>query len=155
MLSMDEAAWALCYRRGAHSGAASAAIGGIVGEDLLMKHTTLAVVLLALAAAPTAASGPGPCDGRYQGLLTVKSARGASAAEMQWTVRDTKLFGGFEGPSGLFMVEATIDAGCRIVAGTAHDYAEGSPMPVIGTVTEGVFRHNGPIDVSYRMNREP
>ncbi|MCK6450829.1 MAG: hypothetical protein L6R19_08240 [Alphaproteobacteria bacterium] len=118
-----------------------------------MRYAVLAIAILA--AAGEAAAAPGPCDGRYLGLLTVKSERGASAAEMQWTVRDTKLYGGFEGPSGLFMIEATVDASCRIVAGTAHDYAEGAPMPVIGTVTEGVFRHNGPIDVTYRMNRAP
>ena len=46
------------------------------------------------------------------------------------------------------------DAGCRIVTGSASDYAEGLPMPVVGTVTEGIFRHNGQVDVSYRMNRE-
>jgi hypothetical protein len=82
----------------------------------VLLPAALAVLVDCAGAAPAAANGP--CDGRYLGLLTVKSSRGASAAEMQWTVRDTKLFGGFEGPSGLFMV-------------------------------------NGPIDVSYRMNREP
>lgn len=117
-----------------------------------MRFAVLVAAACALSAPALASS---PCDGRYHGLLTVKNARGASAAEMQWTVRGTKLYGGFEGPSGLFMVEGTVDAGCRIVTATAHDYAEGVPMPVVGTVTEGIFRHNGQIDVTYRMNREP
>ena len=96
-----------------------------------------------------------PCDGRYQGLLTVRSAQGLSAAPMQWTVREGHLYGGFEGPTGLFMVEATVNASCAIVAGAASDYAESAPMPLVGTVTEGKFQHNGAVDVTYAMKRAP
>lgn len=96
----------------------------------------------------------GPCDGRYQGMLTVQGQKGASVAPMQWTVRDTVLYGAFEGPSGIYMIEATVDAACNVVKGVASDYVDGAPMPMAGTVTEGLFRHNGPVRVTYRMRKE-
>ena len=43
-----------------------------------MRHT-LALVFALLAAGPAAAAG---CDGRYEGLLTVKSAQGMSVAPL-------------------------------------------------------------------------
>ena len=116
-----------------------------------MRNAWTAFYLLCGAAAAHAA----PCDGRYEGLLTVKSAQGMSAAPLQWTVREGHLYGGFEGPTGLFLVEATVNAACAIVAGAANDYDQSSPMPLVGTVTEGRFQHNGPVDVTYAMKRAP
>ena len=111
----------------------------------------LSVIAVASAnAVPTLAAA---CDGRYEGLVTVKSGQGLSVAPMQWTVREGRLYGAFEGPSGLFMVEATVNAACTIIAGAANDYDISAPMPVVGTVTEGQFRHNGPVSVTYQMKR--
>lgn len=93
------------------------------------------------------------CDGRYEGIVQVKSTRGLSVAPLQWRVREGRLYGAFEGPSGLFMVEATVDAACKIVAGAANDYNVSAPMPLEGTVIEGTFRHNGPVDVTYQMKK--
>jgi hypothetical protein len=109
------------------------------------------LLLAAVAASPGLAAGP--CDGRYLGTLTVQGDRGVSVAPLTWTVRDTAIYGGFEGPAGLFLIEGTVDAGCNIVKALASDYEAGEPMPVVGTVTEGVFRHNGPVRVSYRMKK--
>jgi hypothetical protein len=95
------------------------------------------------------------CEGRYEGLVTVKSAQGMSVAPLQWTVRDGKLFGGFEGPNGLYMVEATVDAKCKIVLGYANDYDVSAPMLVEGTVTEGSLKHNGPVTVTYKVELLP
>lgn len=95
------------------------------------------------------------CEGRYEGLVTVKSAQGMSVAPLQWTVRDGKLFGGFEGPNGLYMVEAAVDAKCTIVRGYANDYDVSAPMQVEGTVTEGTLKHNGPVTVTYKVELLP
>ncbi|MGQ0676063.1 MAG: hypothetical protein ACT4N4_08270 [Rhodospirillales bacterium] len=111
----------------------------------------LAVVAVSLSASAWAA---GPCDGRYQGTLTVQGERGVSVAPLVWTVRDTLIYGGFEGPSGLFLIEGTVDAGCNVVDASARDYVAGEPMPIVGTVTEGMFQHNGPVRVTYRMRRD-
>lgn len=116
-----------------------------------MRHT-LALVFALLAAGPAAAAG---CDGRYEGLLTVKSAQGMSVAPLQWIVREGRLFGGFEGPNGLYMAEATVDAKCAIVAGQVNDYDVSAPMQIEGTVTEGTLKHNGPVTVSYKLERLP
>lgn len=105
-----------------------------------------------LLAGPAVAAG---CDGRYEGLVTVKSAQGMSVAPLQWIVREGKLFGGFEGPNGLYMAEATIDAKCAIVAGQVNDYDVSAPMQIVGTVTEGTLRHNGPVTVTYKLERLP
>jgi len=108
------------------------------------------VSVLSFAARPGLATA---CDGRYEGLVTVKGAQGLSVAPMQWTVREGKLYGAFEGPKGLFMVEATVNAACGIVAGAANDYDTSAPLPLVGTVTEGRFQHNGPVAVTYQMKR--
>ncbi len=112
-------------------------------------RNALAFALALLIAGPAAAA----CDGRYEGLLTVKSAQGMSVAPLQWMVRGEKLFGGFEGPNGLYMAEATIDAKCAIVAGQVNDYDVSAPMQMEGTVTEGTLRHNGPVTVTYKVER--
>ena len=117
-----------------------------------MKRIFAISAALAQLAVPALAAGP--CDGRYDGVLTVQSDKGATATPLTWTVRDTKLYGGFEGPAGLYLIEGTIDARCTIVSGAASDYVAGEPMPVIGTVTEGMFKHNGPVRVTYRMQKE-
>ena len=116
---------------------------------ILIAAVSVAVVASA-DAVPTLAAA---CDGRYEGLVTVKSAQGLSVAPMQWTVREGKLYGAFEGPSGLFMVEATVDSACAIVTGAANDYDSSAPIPVVGTITEGQFLHNGPVAVTYQMKR--
>lgn len=116
-----------------------------------------AVVLAVIAATVSAAapgSAAGPCDGRYLGTLTVQGQRGVSIAPLVWTVRDTVIYGGFEGPAGLYLVEGTVDAGCNIVKAAASDYVAGEPMAVVGTVTEGTFQHNGPVRVTYKMRKE-
>jgi len=115
-----------------------------------MRRRYFAAALCAAAAMPHAALA---CDGRYEGLVMVKGAQGSSVAPMQWTVREGKLYGAFEGPSGLFMVEATVNAACAITAGAANDYNVSAPMPLEGTVTEGKFRHNGPVAVTYQMKK--
>lgn len=107
------------------------------------------------AGAQTAPPAAGTCEGKYEGLLTVRNAQGASVAEMQWTVREGKLYGGFEGPGGLYMVEATVNAACVITGGAANDYNASAPMPIEGTATEGKFQHNGPVTVTYKMERLP
>ena len=111
-----------------------------------------AIAVVAFAASPGFAAGP--CDGRYLGMLTVQGQRGVSVAPLIWTVRDTVIYGGFEGPAGLYLVEGTVDAGCNIVKAAASDYAAGEPMAVVGTVTEGTFQHNGPVRVTYKMRKE-
>lgn len=118
----------------------------------MSKFAIAAAVAALAAAAPAWAAGP--CDGRYQGTLTVQGDRGVSVAPLVWTVRDTAMYGGFEGPSGLFLVEGTVDSGCNIVKGLASDYDAGEPMPIVGTITEGMFQHNGPVRVTYRMRKD-
>ena len=102
----------------------------------------------------TASQAAGPCDGRYKGTLTVQGERGVSVAPLVWTVRDTVIYGGFEGPAGLYLVEGTVDSGCNIVKAAASDYVAGEPIAVVGTVMEGTFKHNGPVRVTYRMRRD-
>lgn len=118
-----------------------------------MRQTLLLSALLCLGLPAGVASAA--CEGRYEGLLSVKSAQGMSVAPLQWMVRDGKLFGGFEGPNGLYMVEATVDAKCGIVAGQVNDYDVSSPMQMEGSVTEGTIKHNGPVTVSYKMELLP
>ena len=113
------------------------------------------LTLAAIAAAATVPGHASECEGRYEGLLTVKGAQGMSVAPMQWTVRADRLYGGFEGPAGIYMVEGRVNAACAIVAGAANDYDVSAPMPIEGTVTEGKFRHNGPVTVTYKMQRVP
>jgi hypothetical protein len=118
-----------------------------------MRQTLVLSALLCLGLPAGIASAA--CEGRYEGLVTVKSAQGMSVAPLQWTVRDGKLFGGFEGPAGLYMVEATVDAKCKIVLGYANDYDVSAPMLVEGTVTEGTLKHNGPVTVTYKVELLP
>lgn len=117
-----------------------------------MRPIAAALVLAAACGASAPAAG---CEGRYEGLITVKSAQGLSVAPLQWTVRGDRLYGAFEGPSGLFMVEATVDPRCAIVAGAANDYDTSAPMALVGTVTEGRLQHNGPVAVTYQMKKLP
>ena len=119
-----------------------------------MRHRFLVLACGSLLLHAAAASAAG-CEGRYEGLITVKSAQGMSVAPLQWTVRANKLFGGFEGPAGLYMVEATVDAKCTIIAGQVNDYDISAPMPVEGTVTEGTLKHNGPVTITYKLERLP
>ena len=118
------------------------------------RMKTIAAIAAALVPFAASALAAGPCDGRYEGVLTVQGEKGSSAAPLTWTVRDTKIYGGFEGPSGLFLIEGTVDGRCAIVSGAATDYVAGEPMPVVGTVTEGMFKHNGQVRVTYRMQKE-
>ncbi len=87
-------------------------------------------------------------------VARVQGERGVSVAPLVWTVRDTVIYGGFEGPAGLYLIEGTVDGGCNIVKAAASDYTAGEPMAVVGTVIEGMFRHNGPVRVTYRMRKE-
>lgn len=120
----------------------------------MTRRSILFALALGLAAAvPMTGARAAGCEGRYEGLLTVKSANGMSVAPLQWTVRADRLYGAFEGPGGLYMVEGRINATCAIVAGAANDYDASAPMPLQGTVTEGVLHHNGPVTVSYKMQR--
>ncbi len=47
-----------------------------------------------------------------------------------------------------------MDGSCKVGKGTASDYVSGDPMPMQGSVLEGLFKHNGPVLVSYRMKKE-
>lgn len=118
-----------------------------------MRQTFVLSALILLAIPTSAALAA--CDGRYEGLVTVKSTQGMSVAPVQWIVREGKLFGGFEGPNGLYMAEATVDARCAIVAGQVNDYDVSAPMQMEGTVTEGTLRHNGPVTVTYKVELLP
>lgn len=118
-----------------------------------MRQTFVLSVLICLGLPAGMASAA--CEGRYEGLVTVKSAQGMSVAPVQWIVREGKLFGGFEGPNGLYMAEATIDAKCAIVAGQVNDYDVSAPMLMEGTVTEGTLKHNGPVTVTYKVELLP
>ena len=99
-----------------------------------MRQTFVLSALICLALPAGIASAA--CEGRYEGVVTVKSAQGMSVAPLQWIVRDGKLFGGFEGPNGLYMVEATVDAACKIVLGYANDYDVSAPMLVGAAVQD-------------------
>jgi len=121
-------------------------------EDRMNKLAIAATLAVAAWAAPALAAGP--CDGRYQGTLTVQGDRGVSVAPLVWTVSGTLIYGGFEGPAGLYLIEGTVDGACNIVEAAATDYDAGEPMPVFGTVTEGMFKHNGPVRVTYRMRKD-
>lgn len=118
-----------------------------------MRRAEVFAVLLLFASFHAGTAAAAGCDGRYEGFVRVRSAQGMSVAPMQWTVREGRLYGAFEGPSGLFMIEATVDAACSITAGAANDYDSSAPMALVGTVTEGQFRHNGPVTVIYQMQR--
>jgi hypothetical protein len=121
-------------------------------EGRMKKLAIAAAFATALPALPALAQGP--CDGRYQGTLTVQGDRGVSVAPLVWRVAGTLIYGGFEGPAGLYLIEGTVDGACNIVKAAATDYDAGEPMPILGTVTEGMFKHNGPVRVTYRMRKD-
>jgi hypothetical protein len=123
-------------------------------EGRMGKLAIAAVAAVAAALPAAAASAAGPCDGRYQGTLTVQGEQGVSVAPLVWTVSGALIYGGFEGPAGLYLVEGTVDGACNIVKAAATDYDAGEPMAILGTVTEGMFRHNGPVRVTYRMRKD-
>jgi hypothetical protein len=89
-------------------------------------------------------------DGRYEGLSDGKRAGVASrrcsgpcARAGSWRVR---------GPSGLFMVEATVNAACTIVAGSQTTMTSARRCPWSGRLRRAVSAQRAGF-VTYQMKR--